>query len=560
MPGNIRQFETPALDIRPTESGVQATAAAARRGGAFFNQAAEDMSGLGNRIAGAVRDVGQQVVDYAQHREISTGAAEFAKMHARLTDEWNNTVKNADPNDTSVASKFNDKVLQPTLDKFSGAFLTEGGQRWAEQHVDSLRNHMFERATADMSTMAGDAAAANVRKASNAWSNTARNDPSSVPFLLKNAESSVNAIVSSSPGLTPAAASKVRNEVLQRAQEEIVKAGALGAIEKSGDPEKAAASFAARWPQYVNAQEIDQFAKAAKSFKRMNDAEGRAARQQADYEAKNDFNKKINDLETSTMPQKAGDPPQLPGDYWQRLRDLATHPGAALEPGRLRTMVSQGEAITERLNKPEPMARPSHAETMKLLSQIRATDEGRLTSTAPIYDAYQGGKLTNGDFNFLVKEFTNFRTPEGAALAQDRGEFFKRYAGTIDAGLDEMGVHSALGQQQMYAAEMDARRQEEVLRKQGKDPHEVYDPRSPNFFGRPDNIMKYHVSLQDALRARKDGNLTGPGKSVTGIEVIDQPAGAKPFVPPNTWQWSPSRQQYRDPSGKIYDVSGKPVK
>jgi hypothetical protein len=557
---NIRQFDTPALDIRPTETGVQATAAAARRGGAFFNQAAEDMTGLGNRIAGAVRDVGEVAVDFAQHREISAGAAEFAKMHAQLTDAWNNTVKNADPNDTSVASKFNDQVLQPALDKFSGAFNTEGGQRWAEQHVDSLRNHMFERATADMSTMAGAAVATNVRKMENEWSNTARKDPSSVPYLLSSAESSVDSVVRSSPGLTPAAAAKVRNEVLQRAKEEIVKAGALGAIEKSSDPEKAAASFAARWPEYVNAQEIDQFAKAAKSFKRMNDAEGRAARQQQDYEAKNDFNKKINDLETATMPKNTGDPPQLPGDYWQKLRDLATHPGAALEPGRLRTMVTQGEAITDRLNKPEPMARPSHAETMKLLTQIRASDESRLTSTSPIYDAYQAGKLTNGDFNFLVKEFTNFRTPEGAQLANDRGEFFKRYAGTIDAGLDEMGTHSALGQQQMYAAEMDARRQEDMLRKKGLDPHLVYDPRSEYFFGRPDNIMKYHVSLQDALRARSGGNLTGPGKTVTGVEVIDQPAGAKPFVPPNTWQWSPSRQQYRDAAGKIYDVSGNPVK
>lgn len=521
---NIRSYDTPALDIRSTDRGVEATAAAARRGGAFFNQAAEDMTGLGNRIAGTVRDVGQVAVDYAQHREISTGATEFATMHARLTDAWANTVKNADPNDTGVMQRFNEKVLQPTLEKYQSSFITEGGQRWAQQHTDALRNHMFERGAADMSSLAGDAVATNVRKMSNAWSNTARNDPSAVPFLLKNAESSIDGVVGSSPGLTGAAASKVRNEVLQKAQEEIVKAGALGAIEKSSDPEKAAADFAARWPQYVNAQEIDQFAKAARSFKRLNEAEDRHARQQRDYEAKNDFNKKVNELETATMPKNAGDPPQLPPDYWQKLRDLATHPGAALEPGRLRSMVQQGEAITERLNKPEPPSQGSHAETMKLLGQIRATDEKRLTSNAAIYDAYQAGKLTNADFTFLAKEYEALRTPEGAALGHDRGEFFKRYAGTIDAGLDEMGVHSALGQQQMYAAEMDARRQEGEMRRKGLDPHLIYDPRSEYFFGKPANIMKYHVSMQDVLRERKnakDTNLTGPNKDSTVVDVKD---------------------------------------
>lgn len=42
--------------------------------------------------------------------------------------------------------------------------------------------------------------------------------------------------------------------------------------------------------------------------------------------------------------------------------------------------------------------------------------------------------------------------------------------------------------------------------------------------------------------------LTGPVENVA------------PFKPPAGWQFSPSRQQYRDPNGAIYDISGKPVK
>lgn len=34
---------------------------------------------------------------------------------------------------------------------------------------------------------------------------------------------------------------------------------------------------------------------------------------------------------------------------------------------------------------------------------------------------------------------------------------------------------------------------------------------------------------------------------------------ATSFKPPGDWQYSPSRGQYRDPSGKVYDLNGKPV-
>lgn len=568
----IVEYDAPALGLRPTETGINATAAAARRVGAEYNEAAASKMTLGHAVSSTIRDAGEVAVKYMEHQEVSHGAAQFAQMQADLTDKWNDTVKNADPNDTSVAAKFNEKVLQPQLEKFQSAFNTEGGQRWAETHVDSLRNHLFTKGAADMSTLAADAVTVNVRKMTNAWTNTARNDPTSTQHLVDTADSSIKSIVATSPNLKGTAAAKVQTEIAQEVKEKIVKAGALGAIEKAGDPEAAAKTFADRWPDYINAQEIDQFSKAARYYKRINDSETRATRTQADYEAKKDFNDKVNQLELATAPKNAGDPPQLPADYWQKLRDLGQHPGAALEPGRLKTMVTNGEVLTERLNKPEPLRRISHDTTMQLIGRMRATDQSRLTDNNEIYEAYQRGDLSTADFNFLNREFQQLRTPEGQGLERDRTEFFKRYAPLIDGAMNTAGIHSLLGTQRAYGFEMDARRTEADLRKKGLDPHLIYDPNSQYFFGRPENIGKYRVSLQesqaydaslkaeDAAKRAKDTNLTGPGKNITGIEKIDQPAGAKTFVPPNNWQWSPSRQQYRDPSGGIYDVSGNKVK
>ena len=93
--------------------------------GAFATQTADALSQTGQRIAGAVKDAGDVAVKFEDHREISAGAAAFSKLQADLTDQWNQTAKNSDPNDPSVAAKFRETVLEPALEKFQGGFNTE---------------------------------------------------------------------------------------------------------------------------------------------------------------------------------------------------------------------------------------------------------------------------------------------------------------------------------------------------------------------------------------------------------------------------------------------------
>lgn len=332
----IKEYTAEATSLRPTETGIDALSQVGRRAGGFYNQAAEAMKGGAEaqaRAAGAVATADENVarsvagiaksVDEAAkqadaqitHQEVSHGMASFAQLHSDLTDSWNDTAKNADPNDTSIAGKFRETQLEPALDQFTGSFHTTAGQQWAENHAMALRDHMFEKQSADMATLAGDAVAVNVRKTTNAWSNTARNDPSSVPFLLQTADASIAGIVSSSPNLKGTEAAKVHSQVTQKAKEEIVKAGALGAIEKSGDPEAAAAAFAKRYPEYVNAQEIDQLGKAAKAYQRAASADSerarRLAKEQADDKSEGQRDKYIQDIfgdnSQATMKQVLGD-------------------------------------------------------------------------------------------------------------------------------------------------------------------------------------------------------------------------------------------------------------
>lgn len=211
---------------------------------------------------------------------------------------------------------------------------------------------------------------------------------------------------------------------------------------------------------------------------------------------------------------------------------------------------------------PEPLTRVSQATTMSLLGQIRATDASRLQDNGAIYKAYTDGKLDRADFNFLNKEFNDLRTPAGDLLGKDRTTFFNRFAPTIDSALSG-GTHSALGSQKMYEAEMMARHMEDDLRKAGKDPHSVYDPSSPNYFGK--QITKYHVSMSDAMNYQKQIDKGGPPPPMTSlsappVRVAPAAAPAAPaFNPPRDWQFSASRKQYRDTAGKLYDIDGRPV-
>lgn len=533
----IETFDAGNLALQPTEVGVEAAAGAGRRLGAFYNQVGEATQRFGERagqeIGGAIRDAGQAAIDFEDHREISHGAATFATLTDNLTNQWNDAAKNADPNDPAVAAKFRETVLEPALEKFRDGFNTEKSQQFAESHIEQLRQHMFEKTSSDMSTLAGQAAKVNATQTVNTLSNTALNDPSALNFALKSFDTSVEGIVGSSPNLKGATAAAVRSEISEKGREQIVKSAALGAIMKTG--ELPAWTSDPQYSKYVNGIELKQLQQYAQTVQRMGQNEARSQRQEADYNNKKDFNAKMYDLEASTLPQKAGDRPTLPSDYWDKLRALSIHPGAALEPGRFKTMVQAGEALTDRLNKPEPLGPISHQTTMDLLKRIRATDDTRINDNGPIYDAYQQGKLNHQDFAFLNSEFNNLRTPEGQALDKDRGTFFKSYSRLIDGAMSTTGEHSLLGTQQAYQFEMDARHQEQVLRQQGRDPHLVYDPRSTEFFGRPENIGKYRVSLQeaqkyetdlkamDAENAKGGGNLTGPSKTITRVDVQNAP-------------------------------------
>lgn len=562
---NIKQYEAGNVGLNPSETGVEAAAATARRLGMFFNQraSAEDMlakstedlgratgrlggdtgrlssetarlgqetarlgqeteslgafeggllKDVGARAGSAVASAGDVAVQYMDHQEVSRGSAAFTGLTARATQQWNDTVKNADPNDTTVGPAFM-QGIEPELEKFKQGFLTENSQKWAEGRVDALRQHLSDKTTADMGVLAGQAAKVNQDKIANDLANTVRSDPTSLDFALATAKSSVEDAISTSPTLTGVEAARLRSEHLQATNVALVKTAALGRLEKN--PNFDLAEFEKKYADYIKPAEIQELQRAAKTYQRLAQGEVRQQRAEVRREAKDDFNGQVTKLLADMMPQKPGDPLRVPDDAYDRLRKLAVHPGATQEPGRLAAAIKSVEAVVDRLNKPEPLGPVSHKTTMDILGKIRS---GAVADTGAIYDAYGKGDLNREDFNFLTKEFTNLKTPQGEALGRDRDQFFKRFGPSIDPSV----VGNQGGSDKLYVAEMDARRQEGILRAKNLDPHLVYDPRSEYFFGKPDNISKYKQPLQQMLQ---DRTAKPAEKPITLPTVTERKAG-----------------------------------
>ncbi len=263
----IAQFEAPeGLGLRPSEVGIAAVAGAARRVQGEYNEAAASKEIAGRRLGSAISTAGEVATSFIDHQEISHGANALAGLVQAKTQQWNDIAKHADPNDPTVAQKFLTENLEPDLDKFRSGFLSQKAGQWAEHHVEQFRQHMFEKTSADMSTLAGQAAVVNSHKTVNGLSNTVYSDPSSLDFALKTLDTSVGGIVDSSPNLSGAAAGKAKGELLQAGREAIVKSAAVGYIEKTGQVPPWATD--PKYSPYINGAELKQFEKAATAQRR----------------------------------------------------------------------------------------------------------------------------------------------------------------------------------------------------------------------------------------------------------------------------------------------------
>jgi hypothetical protein len=521
---NIRTYEAPQLGIQPSEQGVQAATGAGNRIGRFYNQVAAGTEEVGNQtargVSSAVRDVGEQIVKYAEHREIGLGAATYATLNNNLSQKWDDISKTADPNDPTVATKYRDEVVEPALEKFRDGFLTEGGQRFAEARIDSMRNHFFTKTTADMSSLAAQAVLVNQRQTENAFSNTASTDPSSVPSLIGQVDGIVGDLVNSSPNLRGADAAKARMQLTQRMKEKIIEAGAVGAVARSNNPEATAKEWGERFPEFISGDKLKMLSQNARQ-------QIRAARTDAAYAD----HLREKDAQRASDAQEQDILKRLYSDDPQQQSSVSTR-SIVNDPLLNRQAKERMIGVVNRELKPETAAQVSASTTNTILDRIRRPegDPQRISDLNPIYDEFIAGKLTKTDFKFLRDELVQSRTPEGARLGDRKSELIKAVSGAITNSNPIQGKLDPSGDQNKYRFTVDLDAEIAAYRKAGRNPYDLLDPAKPDYFARPENLSRYQTSLQESIRNAtrrikgvQSKNITGAGVTVTGVEVKDMP-------------------------------------
>lgn len=419
------------------------------------------------------------------------------------------------------------------MDDYQNSFLTPGGRQFAQEQIQTLRQHMAVTAIGDASKMAADALQANVGKMADAWSVAARNDPSSVDYLIDQARHTVDATVGSSPALTPADAAQARTELTDKMIRQIVRAGGLGVTESSSNPEAASQAYATRYAQYIDPVEIDQFVKNARFYSNLDRSQARAAREDQDYAARRQFNMSLNQLESESMPQNAGDAPQVPQNGYDRLRQLIRdNPnGAAQEAGRVRTTVDNWEAITKRLNSPEVLASVSHQTTVQRFNDLRAPDADLTAITRKINEDYGNSLLTNGDRSYLLKEVDNLRTPGGQHLNDMKRLLTEAVKPSIIGFLSVKDDPEAA--EHMYQWEFELNRRISDLQREGQDPFVVFDPSKPEYMGSSKALEQILGSPQKQLQRAIELNggvgaplpvYMAPGKAAQLPTITDKAA------------------------------------
>jgi hypothetical protein len=314
----IREYTNPiegfTLSDRSSESAVRA----GREVDANAQTVAGAYRALGGIADSTINTVGDVAVKHMQAKEINNGAPAFTGLYIAMEKDWNERLKNS-PDDPNLQSKFL-QDHEERLQKFKDSFFTEGGRNWAESRIDSLRQHMAVKTTADSASATSDQIGVKLDQTVNSLSSMTRTDPASIKFNIENYSKTVDALVDNS-GLTGTQASKVKEQLRQAGLEKIVKSGVWGAIAKNPteglklleDPEIM---------KYVNGVEAKTFAKQAEVLNRQSATLQRQIDAQVQKDQANEFSKK---LTSAVLKNPQG---TLPRNYYQVLAE-----GAAALPG-----------------------------------------------------------------------------------------------------------------------------------------------------------------------------------------------------------------------------------
>lgn len=491
----IKQFEAGPLALKPSDRATSAAVSAGRSISSSYNDIARSYQNIGNNIGSSFERAGRVALDYIDHEEISRGTAQFAEISSELSQSWDNSLKGADPNDPSVGAAFRESIEAP-LAKWVDTFTTEKAQRWAEDQAAKLREHFFKTTASDQSTLAVIAMRQNLMTLGNQYSNMVASDPASLDFVLEQTDTSLRAIVDSSPTLSPEARLKVTSEVAQQIKESVARSAVTAAIARNPDAGLKMAQNP-KYAGYLNGGEVNNFYAEAKRAERSDATNARLEAERVRRETSEANTDRIVTELYSRGNVTMKDVLQIPpSDITRQDRE------------HLLNIIEKREA-----GPPEAVAKRN---AVDLIVKIQ---EGKITDTAPLYNALGAGEIDYSRFKEVQSELVAMRSDQGQTLTNARGDFMRQYLPIVNPN-DPIRGQSEDGYRRAYQLQQYARIREDEMRQAGRDPHSLYDPRSPDFIG--NTPFSRPTSSSDMLQNLKRSGESGlaPAKGPNPGDVV----------------------------------------
>lgn len=514
MAPQIAVYDAPEAGLRPTEIGVDATAAAARRVGAAYSESAQLTKEAGARIGSAIETAGKQAVDHITSAQVNLGAAAFAGIVNDKTKEWHDINQaagaNGLANDPSVAKNFLDG-LETKLQEFKGGFLTAGGQQWAEQHVESLRNHFYQKTAADQTTAANQAFAVNANNTVNGLTNAA--------FWGGGAKADVD------KQLGYLETSGLPRDMIEKSKAQIIRAGAMGGIKQN-----------ATVPDWVKEKPYSQYIDAAdlkhlETAERQQQTQNRVVQKQQELYTKQENVQAVKDAHQQNRDENT-------------VLDTSTghyiiNPAYFVNADKIRKMPEgkdQGEhdiawGRAERDRKAPTVASNPDVHSDLLDRMVGQTDNP--TTKIQIDLAENRNEITARDaqkMRRLLTDYTSLRDP------------------VTKAALD--GAKALLGTDPVGRGNYAQFAQNFIPQYQALPPEQRAG--ALDFTNKDSLISKMMKPLQRDLATKAIDKV---------MQGAPQTAGAAPaaFTPPPGSSFNAARKQYMFPDGSIHDLTGAPI-
>lgn len=485
--------------------------------------AAETKGKIGGVIGEGIKDLGETYQDFRAQQEISHGLATNSQIFANTTESWNNTAKNADPNDPATAEKWREEELEPVLQAWASGFETKRGKAWAEAQVGSVRNHFYEKTAADQATMAGSAAVKNLRTFIDNATRTVQGDPSTTTLMLGTVGTALDATLAANPNLTVGQQTQIRDELEPAWKKEVTLAA--GQSIARGNPElaqKMIADGTLPGNEHLDAGDREKLFGFAATIKNAQDADAKAAAVAARKAQEDDFDKKATAI-AATMYNPDGTLSIKAGTF-QALTDLSQHPGAKRADIQA-LQNAMASATTDAINGTYRFSDPATYQSLASRIGVPKGSPNALQA-AEVDKAYT--KLAPSDYRYLRQAAVSEAEGSGADPAD------KASTAALNAALER--VKPLITKSTMFRIDQsgvanydafyyDTHQRFAALKAQGKTPAEaaaiLTDPRNPE--GIQNSMAPYQTNNKQAmanLRARTSqaGGPTGP----TRVQV---PAG-----------------------------------